>query len=123
VPHPSPDALLRLSIFGKPGATVQKYNRHASCGGAAQWWLDTGLNGVTIPPSGFLSINYPTSAAFACSDKLLGRWQNYVVVGGKASPVATFTFYNTPCGGSLSSCTAASNYCPPSGACNGPGCP
>jgi hypothetical protein len=123
VAHPSPDALVRMTIVGKPGATVKKYNRHASCGGSATWWLDTGLNGATIPPGGMLSIDYPTSSPFACSDKILGRWENYVVVGGKKSDATSFTFYDSPCGGSLSTCNSASNYCPPSGPCNGLGCP
>jgi hypothetical protein len=113
---------LRVSIFGKPGAAVKKYNRHASCGSAATWWLDTGLSGATIPSSGTLVLNYPSGGAWTCSDKTLGRWENYVVVGGKTSPVSSFTIYNKPCGGALSTCSTANNYCPPSGACNGPGC-
>jgi hypothetical protein len=123
VAHPSPDALVRMTIVGKPGATVAKYNRHASCGGAASWWRDTSLDGVTIPSNGILSIDYPTSAPFACNDKILGGWQNYVVVGGLKSDTISFTFYNSPCGGSLSTCSSASSYCPPSGPCNGVGCP
>jgi hypothetical protein len=123
VAHPSPDALVRMTIVGKPGATVKKYNRHYSCGGAAQWWLDTSLNGVTIPANGLLSIDYPTNAPFACNDKTLGGWQNYVEVAGRTSYVTSFTFYNSPCGGSLSTCDLASSYCPPSGPCNGVGCP
>jgi len=123
VAHPSPDALMRMTIVGKPGATVAKYNRHYSCGPAAQWWRDTGLDGYTIPSSGTLTINYPTYSPFACDNKILGGWQSYVVVGGLVSNVASFTYYDSPCGGSLSTCSYASSYCPPSGPCNGLGCP
>lgn len=123
VSHPSPDALLRVTIYGKPGAGVAKYNRHYSCGAAAQWWRDTDMDGYVIPSNGVLSISYPTSAPFACNFPILGGWESYVIVGGLVSDVTRFTYYNSPCGGSLSTCTSASGYCPQSGPCNGLGCP
>jgi len=123
VAHPSPDAFIRLTITGKPGASVAKYNRHYSCGPAATWWRDTGFNGYVIPSSGALTISYPTSAPFACTERNLGGWENYVIVGGLTSAVSRFSFFNAPCGGGLSTCTAASSYCPQTGPCNGLGCP
>ena len=123
VAHPSPDAFIRLTITGKPGASVVKYNRHASCGPAATWWKDTTLSGAVIPANGTLTLSYPTSAPMACDTVNLGAWQNYVVVGGLTSDVTRFSFYNSACGGGLATCTAAYNYCPPTGACNGLGCP
>ncbi len=123
VAHPSPGAFIRVNITGKPGASVVKYNRHASCGPAAIWWKDTGISGSVIPASGALTFSYPTSAPMACDTPNLGGWENYVVVGGLTSDVTRFAFYNSSCGGGLATCTAAYSYCPPTGACNGLGCP
>ena len=123
VAHPSPDALQRMTIYGKPGASVAKYNRHYSCGAAAQWWRDTGMDGYVIPPDGVLTISYPTSAPLACDFPILGGWESYVIVGGLVSDVTRFTYYNSACGGSLSTCSTASSYCPQRGPCNGVGCP
>jgi hypothetical protein len=123
VAHPSPGAFVRVTISGKPGASVAKYNRHYSCGSAAKWWRDTGFDGYVIPPSGSLTVSISTSAPLACNARNLGGWENYVIVGGMKSAHSHFNFYNSPCGGSLSTCTAAGSYCPPEGPCNGPGCP
>ena len=123
VAHPSPDVFIRVKIIGKPGASVVKYNRHASCGSAATWWKDTGISGSVIPANGELTFSYPTSTPMACDAVNLGAWENYVVVGGLTSNVNRFSFYNSACGGGLATCIAARTYCPPTGACNGLGCP
>jgi hypothetical protein len=122
VSHPLPSFLVRMNIRGKPGDSIIKYNRHYSCGDAAQWWLDTSFYGYVIPPEGELVVDYPTNIPFTCNDPILGGWESYVMVGPLFSNVATFTYYNSPCGGSLSTCSTASNYCPPSGPCNNPDC-
>lgn len=122
VAHPSPDYLVRTAILGPPGARVRSFNRHVSCGASAQWWEDTS-QALTIGNDGKLVITYPTNAPFACDYPVLGRWQSYVVIDGMASPISTFTYSNSACSGSVSTCASAANYCPPSGPCNGPGCP
>lgn len=122
VAHPSPDSLVGMAIVGPPGATVRKFNRHVSCGAAAQWWEDTSFNAV-IGPSGWISINYPTPAPFTCDSEILGRWESYVIAGGMVSNSAYVTYRNSGCDGALEQCSTAQSYCPPSGPCNGLGCP
>lgn len=119
IAHPSPGFLIRERIYGQPGASVTKWNRHASCGGF--WWQDPGFNGVTLGASGMIEIHHPMSVPFACGGPEQGGWESIIYVNGAWSNIATFTYFNSGCAG-FDTCGAAAASCP-GRACNGPGCP
>jgi hypothetical protein len=107
--YPPPGYLVRTTVVGRPGATVEIYNQHASCGGNFGIATDSG---PVIPPSGELVMDIPTGAGSSdCSfGGLFGHWRKIVVVDGVESNEVEFTFYNSQCA-QIGDCEAAFDYC------------
>lgn len=108
VSHGSPDYLVETTVTGRPGATIQMFNRQASCGTGYEVATDSG--GV-IPASGVWVSTIESAASNDCSfGGLYGRWSKYVVVDGYTSNTRNFSFYNSQCS-QVANCGQAFNYC------------
>lgn len=109
VDHGNPDYLVRTTITGRPGATVQIFNRHTSCGAGYEVAPESG---AVIPASGVWTQTIESSASSDCAafGGLYGRWSKYAVVDGQTSNTRNISFYNSQCG-EVSTCGTAFNYC------------
>jgi hypothetical protein len=103
VDHLAPDYLYEYRIYGRPGATYQKYNRYLSCGEPAHA-AETGEIGA----SGWVGDTLETSAV-GCFETL-GEWETWATVDGYETNHVLVTFYSTLCQGA-SSCSQAKSYC------------
>lgn len=122
VAHPdsgNPGYLVKTTILGRPFAAWTRYNRHLSCGTAATWWVTS--SGV-FDASGKNEVLLAHANPLGCNNLITGRWESYVVVDGQISASAYFNYYQSGCVGGPTTCAAANNYCPPTGACNAPMC-
>ena len=99
----APNYLYDYKIYGRPGATYQKFNRHVSCGKAA-YAAESGV----IGPSGWVGETLETSAV-GCFENL-GEWETWATVDGYETNRALVTFYSTMCTGATT-CTQAKSYC------------
>ena len=115
---PEPGLLLGYRLYGRPGARVQKFNRHASCPGATFGEAsETAGSVVTIPASGVYSVEIDSADPLPCTFETQGRFEQYAEVDGLRVPqfgVFEQVIYNTGsgCGSALATCTAARTYCP-----------
>lgn len=103
VSHAAPNYLYDFKIYGRPGATAQKFNRHVSCATpayAAETW--------TIPASGWVGDAFETSPV-GCFETI-GEWETWAVVDGHETNRVLVTFYSSLCSGA-STCNQAKSYC------------
>ncbi len=109
VAHPSPGYLTRYTVYGRPGATVQKYNRHLSCFGPTELG---GESPLTVAPDGTAVFSFSHDAGFSdCQMGILGRYESHAVVDGIASNIQFVNYYNSQCAG-VATCSAADTFCP-----------
>ncbi len=115
---PNPGNLLGYRVYGRPGARVHKYNRHASCAGAP-WFegSETASAPVYLDASGLYELVIDTTEPLPCDFAQMGRFESYVEVDGIRVPsVGTVeqTFYNpsAACSPGMQTCAAARSYCP-----------
>ena len=105
VDHLAPNYLYDFKIYGRPGATAQKYNQQVSCGTAAY-----AAESFTIGSAGWVGEVLETGAA-ACIGTL-GEWETWAVVDGFETNHVSATFYSSQCAGATT-CTQAKSYCVP----------
>lgn len=113
---PDPGLLAGYRIYGRPGAIVHKYNRHASCAGAL--WEEAPETRDTVAminASGVYEVLIDSPTPLPCDFPQHGRYEQYAEVDGQRIPpsgVIEQVFYNSGCGGALATCAGASSFCP-----------
>ncbi len=115
---PDPGVLMGYRIYGRPGARVHKYNRHASCPGAA--WEEapeTASSPVYLDASGVYEVLLDSATPLACDFANLGLYEQYAEVDAIRVPEAGVieqVMYNTSagCASALATCISARSYCP-----------
>lgn len=103
VDHAAPDYTFDFKIYGRPGATAQKYNRHVSCSQPA-YAAET----YVIGPMGWYGETFE-SGAVGCIETT-GLWETWVVVDGHETNHVFATFYSSSCSGAAT-CNQAASYC------------
>lgn len=109
---PSALGVLNFTVYGRPGASWVKQNRHTSCGGAFADAESGTLN------AGGRSTHAPfTYGASDCTNGTLGRFDSRVHItdsGGAGSfylPTYPTSYYNSTCTSDRSTCSAVATYC------------
>lgn len=114
-PHPAPDYLQYYQVRGRPGARVEKWNRHVSCAYApAVPAPETEPpNDVRIGAYGVARLEFPLDVGLTdCEFDVLGHWESWVVVDGIESNYVYSTYYLSGCS-NVGTCSLAQSYCPP----------
>ncbi len=113
---PDPGILLGYRAYGRPGAPVHKYNRHASCGAGWMEAPETATSPVYLDASGLYEVLIDTTEPLPCDFETQGLFEQYIEIDGirvPSSGVVEQVIYNTGgCGSALASCTAARTFCP-----------
>ena len=115
---PSAGILVGYRIYGRPGARVHKYNRHASCAGAT--WIEgieTMREPIFLNAAGVYEVLIDTTEPLPCDFDNMGRFESYAVVDDIRVPstgTVEQTFYNpsAACSPAMQTCSAARSYCP-----------
>ncbi|MBN1773097.1 MAG: hypothetical protein JXB32_17655 [Deltaproteobacteria bacterium] len=113
--HPAPDYLQYYQVRGRPGARVDKWNRHVSCAYApAVPASETEPpNDVRIDADGVARLEFPLDVGLAdCEFDVLGEWESWVVVDGYESNHVHSTYYLSSCS-NVQTCDLGALYCPP----------
>ena len=114
---PNPGLLMGYRLYGRPGARVHKYNRHASCPGALwEEGSETAAAPAYINASGVYEVLLDSPTPLACDFPNAGLYEQYADVDGirvPSSGTIDVVSYNTNgCPPAVSTCAAARTYCP-----------